>query len=74
MNIKLFEGIYGATSGPTYETPSEVRAFVKLGASCFGMSTIPGIIYLYTKKIINFFRNNECTCSWNRSICNFFYY
>lgn len=40
-NVTLFEGIYGATSGPCYETPSEVRTFTTLGASAFGMSTIP---------------------------------
>jgi purine nucleoside phosphorylase len=41
LGIHLFEGIYGATSGPAYETPSEVIAYSKLGASAFGMSTIP---------------------------------
>lgn len=41
FNIKLFEGVYGGTCGPTYETPSEVRAFSILGANCYGMSTMP---------------------------------
>lgn len=40
-NLRLFEGIYGATSGPCYETPQEVKSFSLLGASAFGMSTIP---------------------------------
>ena len=31
LNIHLFEGVYGATSGPAYETPSEVVSFTKLG-------------------------------------------
>jgi purine-nucleoside phosphorylase len=34
-------GIYLATSGPTYETPTEVNAFKSMGADAVGMSTIP---------------------------------
>jgi purine-nucleoside phosphorylase len=42
--LKLREGVYLAVSGPTYETPAEVRAFAGLGADAVGMSTVPETI------------------------------
>jgi len=42
--LKLQRGVYLAVSGPTYETPSEIRAYATLGADAVGMSTVPEAI------------------------------
>ncbi len=42
--LKLQRGIYLAVSGPSYETPAEIRAFATLGADAVGMSTVPEAI------------------------------
>ena len=42
--IKLRSGVYAAVSGPSYETPAEIRAFGRLGADAIGMSTVPEAI------------------------------
>ncbi|HGI4149482.1 TPA: purine-nucleoside phosphorylase, partial [Streptococcus agalactiae] len=44
QNIKLEEGVYLGVSGPTYETPAEIRAFQTMGAQAVGMSTVPEVI------------------------------
>ncbi len=38
--IPFAEGIYAGLLGPTYETPAEVEALVRLGAHAVGMSTV----------------------------------
>jgi purine-nucleoside phosphorylase len=43
-NFDLAEGVYLAVSGPSYETPAEIRAFRALGATLVGMSTVPETI------------------------------
>ena len=42
--LKLRSGVYLAVSGPSYETPAEIRAFARLGADAVGMSTVPEAI------------------------------
>ncbi len=38
------KGIYVAVTGPTYETPSEIKMFKTLGGKAVGMSTVPEVI------------------------------
>src|SRR5699024_9895424 len=40
----LQEGIYYGTTGPTYETPAEVRMIQTVGGDAVGMSTVPEVI------------------------------
>ena len=43
-DVTLQEGVYVAVSGPSYETPAEIRFFRTIGADAVGMSTVPEAI------------------------------
>ncbi|MFN0113833.1 MAG: purine-nucleoside phosphorylase [Paracoccaceae bacterium] len=42
--VALSEGVYAWYSGPSFETPAEIRAIRTLGADSVGMSTVPEVI------------------------------
>ncbi|NEW63394.1 purine-nucleoside phosphorylase [Granulicatella sp. zg-ZJ] len=44
VGVDLKEGVYTWYSGPSYETPAEIRMFRLLGTDAIGMSTVPEAI------------------------------
>lgn len=44
LGLRLQEGVYCVLSGPSYETPAEVRMLHRIGADACGMSTIPEVV------------------------------
>ena len=44
QGITLAEGVYAAVTGPSYETPAEIRYLRTIGADLIGMSTVPEVI------------------------------
>jgi purine-nucleoside phosphorylase len=57
VNEKLEQGVYMWFSGPSFETPAEIRMARTLGADAVGMSTVPEVI------LARFFGMRVAACS-----------
>ena len=44
LDLPLKEGVYFGMTGPTYESPAEIRMISTLGGDSVGMSTVPEVI------------------------------
>jgi purine-nucleoside phosphorylase len=44
QDISIHQGVYAWMTGPTYETPAEIRMVRTLGGDAVGMSTVPEVI------------------------------
>lgn len=44
LELNIYQGVYLACLGPSYETPAEIRAFRRWGADAVGMSTVADVV------------------------------
>ncbi|MDP2866275.1 MAG: purine-nucleoside phosphorylase, partial [Elusimicrobiota bacterium] len=51
LRIRAIEGVYTAVTGPSYETPAEVKMYRLLGGDIAGMSVVPETITARQLKI-----------------------
>ncbi len=57
LDIKLHRGVYMWFSGPSFETPTEIKMARRMGADAVGMSTVPEVI------LARFYDMNVCAFS-----------
>ncbi len=60
------EGVYIATSGPTFETPAEINQYKSMGADLVGMSTVPEAIVANAMGLQ--VAGLSCVCNWAAGI------
>ncbi|WP_372807447.1 purine-nucleoside phosphorylase [Pontiella sp.] len=59
-------GVYIATSGPTFETPAEIKQYQAMGADAVGMSTVPEAIVANALGLQ--VAGLSCVCNWAAGI------
>jgi len=59
-------GVYIATSGPTFETPAEIKQYRSMGADAVGMSTVPEAIIANALDMQ--VAGLSCICNWAAGI------